>query len=455
MNTSPSPRRSLTQRSRRTARLVRSPALKLSVLAAAISLSTASYAIDFGPFSLNGFAKAEVQSGTNNCSDCQWSPGEDRQRYWADPLIPGAQARTRETHVTLVQPYLGVKIDLGKGYKLSGLLSQRFRDGKPDIGGFWYDKNLALSHEDYGSIRMGAMTTRAWSVADYPYGTNIGIADVWGSSGAGYGLLTNAIRYTSRVLDVAQGDLVLEATYDRGDTRQKINKPSFLELYAQYHQGDLVIDAMMQTTRNGKPSSWSHGPFKTLTDSVVDDAKLGSSGQSIAMAMARYQVDRKIEVSGGIRRNSWSGAYATVTVPGGAVTPVGPKDVWNYMFNVDWTTSIGGTYRGYPATSTDWMVGARYRMDKWVAYTGMAHLGKAKTANPTERGQSNSATVNTVGLKYEYGQGIEFYGFAGMIRYGRLGLAPLSMPGNAAFTNVDSRVSRNGNWFGAGAVYVF
>jgi hypothetical protein len=29
------------------------------------------------------------------------------------------------------------------------------------------------------------------------------------------------------------------------------------------------------------------------------------------------------------------------------------------------------------------------------------------------------------------------------------------MPGNAAFTNVDARVARTGNWFGMGVVYAF
>jgi hypothetical protein len=51
-----------------------------------------------------------------------------------------------------------------------------------------------------------------------------------------------ALRYTSRRLDVAQGDLVLEATYDRGNTDFRINKPRFIELFGQYHRGDLVID---------------------------------------------------------------------------------------------------------------------------------------------------------------------------------------------------------------------
>jgi hypothetical protein len=41
------------------------------------------------------------------------------------------------------------------------------------------------------------------------------------------------------------------------------------------------------------------------------------------------------------------------------------------------------------------------------------------------------------------------------VHYGRRGLSPMSMPGNAAFTNVDSRVNSRGNWFGLGATYVF
>jgi predicted porin len=422
---------------------------RLSLLALALPFSTASQALDYGPFTLTGFFKSEFQRGSNYCIDCQRFPDESKDRFWADEVVPGREFKTTETHVTLFQPYLGAKFDLGRGFKLSGLISKRWRDGKEDIKGFWYDKNVAISHEDYGSLRIGAMTTRAWSVADYPYGTNIGVADVWASSGAGYGLLTNAARYTSRTFDVLEGDLVLEATYDRGNTRFKINKPRFIELYAQFHRGDLVVDAMYQDSRNGNPQAWGHGPFTGLTPFPVDDALLGGSGQSIGMVMARYQIDSRFEVSGGIRGNRWSGAYAVIT-------KFGPPAQWNNMFNVDWNGTLNGVANpGYPARSVDFMAGLRYRTGKWTASTGLTYLGKASTANPSERGQSNTALVNTAGLSYEVGSGLQLYGFAGMVHYGRLGLSPMSMPGNSAFTNVDSRVNRNGNWAGVGAVYVF
>ena len=423
----------------------------LCVALAALALSTASQGVEFGPdamFSLTGFAKAEVQRGTNHCPDCQWALGEDKQRQWADALRPGAEYRTRETNVTLFQPYFGAKYSLPGGFKASALLSQRWRDGKVDIPGFWYDKNIALSHEDYGRLAIGSMTTRAWSVADYPYGTNVGLADVWGSSGAGYGLLKNAVRYTSRIMDVAQGDLVLEATYDRGNTKFTKNKPRFWELWAQYQNGDLEVQGMYQDTRNGNPQAWGHGPFYALAQDPASDKLLGGSGQSIAMAMAKYQVDSRIEVSGGVRRNRWSGAYPVVI--GSNTTSIGPQAIWSSMFNVDWNTNTP-----YSATSTDIMLGARYRLGKWSASTGMAYLGKASTANPSERGQSNSALVNTLGLNYDVGHGLQLYGLAGMVHYGRRGLSPMSIPGNAAFTNVDSRVNTRGNWFGLGAVYVF
>ncbi len=406
-------------------------------------------ALDFGPngmFSLTGFAEVSVGLSSNTCDNCQRFPNERKQRIWADELVQGAAFKTTGNTFTQVQPYLGFKHDLGRGYKVSGLLSQRWRDGSVDVEGFWYDKSLALSHEDYGSVRIGAMTTRAWSVADYPYGTFIGIARSWPSSGAGYGMLANAARYTSRMFDVAEGDLVLEATYDGGNTAFKINKPEFWELYGQYHKGDLVVDVIIQETKNGTPSAWAHGPFTGLTPFPADDAMLKSSNQSIAMLMARYQVDSKLEVSGGIRRNQWSGANAVLT----------QGNQWNDMFNVDWNGTLNGvTNPGYPATSVDLSLGARYRMGRWTASTGLVYLGTAETANPSERGQSNSTLINTAGLKYDYGQGLEFNVQAGMVHYRRVGLSAMSAGDNASLTTVDSRVTDQGNWVSVGMVYAF
>ncbi len=434
------------------------PAPARLAVAALLALAPAAQALDFGPFSLTGFAKADLQKTSNVCHDCQRFPEENRHRFWADELVRGAPYGSATSQVTLFQPYLGAKFNLGRGFKLQGLLSQRWRDGEIDVPGFLYERNVALSHEDYGALRIGTMTSRSWALADYPYGSDLGISDAWASSGAGYGMLGHAVRYTSRIYDIAASDVVLEATYDTGNRDFKVNRPRFLEFWLQLRHGDLGVDATYQDSRNGNPQAWGHGPFTALTPFAADDAKLGPSGQSIAMVMVRYQVTRPLELLAGVRRNRWSGAYAVITQPGDPA-------LWNNMFNVDWggavTVTENGQTRtvqnpGYPATSVDLNAGARYRWNEQVMLSaGLVHLGQAKTANPSDRGQHNSATITTLGAHYTAAPGVQLYATAGMVNYRRLGQAPLSMPSHSAFTNVDSRVAKRGNWVGLGATYTF
>ncbi|MFM2074179.1 MAG: hypothetical protein RJB34_484 [Pseudomonadota bacterium] len=424
------------------------------LLAMGLLLSPTAWAVDFGPFTLTGFAKAEVSRASNQCTDCQDKPGEGRHRPWADALAEGKPFGTANSDVTLFQPYLGTRaFDLGQGFKLKGLLSQRWRDGKEDIKGIWYEKNATLLHEDYGSLQIGAFPTRGWSVADYPYGTNVGIADSWASSGAGYGLLQRAVRVGLPLMDVASGDLHVELTYDAGDSDYKVNKPAFYELYAKYVKGPLTLDAIAQTGINGQAVSWGHAPFVATTtqepfvDSNGKPLLVDGNKQSIFMLMARYQLNAKTDLYGGIRHNRWSGTKAVIT------GYVHPNALWNDMFNVD---GVGASNKAYSASSTDISLGAVYRFaPKWNVNTGMVYLGKASTKNPVERGQSNTMMLNTVGVGYEVRPGLAVYGFGGVVNFGKKGLAPLSMPGHAAFTGVDSRVAKSGNWLGAGLVYTF
>ncbi len=424
---------------------------------ATMGMAASAHAIDFGPFSLTGFAKVDVTRISSECplTRCQVEQFAGKEFIWSDELVQGVGYGAGNTDVTLFQPYLGAKFDLPRGFKLSGLLSQRWRDGKEDFKDFWYEKNLAISHEDYGRLGIGAMTTRAWSVADFPFGSDIGVGDPWSSSGAGYGLLTRAARYTSRLFDVAEGDLVVEATYDAGVSGWKRNKPRFWELWLQYRRGDLGLDVMFQEGKNGGPVAFGHAPFSSLFRDTQFDQALGGSSQGIAMIMATYQVDAKLNLYGGLRANRWSGAYAKF-LQSKADNPAG-FDIWNNPFNVDWSKDLGGgVYKGYAARSVDVVLGARYKIsDKLAAYTGMVHLGTASTDNPSERGQSNSATFNTLGLNYDVGQGLRLSAVVGLVNYGKRGLAPTSMPSHQAFTGIDSRVEKRGNWFGAGATFTF
>lgn len=412
------------------------------------------HAIDFGPdgmFSINGFGEGTVTVGNNQCpaEGCQLSPETDRQRIWADAVVPGRKLSTEVTGFTQFQLWLGAKVDLGGGFRLKGTLSQNWRDFDVDTPGFVRERNLALSHEEYGTLTVGETVSRTWQFADFPFGSNLGLSSAWAGTGAGYRNLKRAVRYTSRVYDVADGDMVVEVTYDRGSDDFKVNKPRFFELWTHYGKGPLSIDAMVQDTRNGSPSAFGAAGFYAPFYDPSADSRLGSSGQSVAQLQVIYQYSPKIELSGAIRRNKWSGAYAVVALDG-------PPVQFNFPFNVDWGGTLNGVANpGYPARSTDFALGARYRMDKWTFSTGLVYIGRASTNNPSERGQSNSALINTIGATYNYGNGWEASAFAGMIHYRLKGLSPLGMPSNATINGVDSRASKAGNWFGVGIKYNF
>ncbi len=90
-----------------------------------------------------------------------------------------------------------------------------------------------------------------------------------------------------------------------------------------------------------------------------------------------------------------------------------------------------------------------------TAGVNLVYRGRAETDNPSERGQSNSALFNSVGLKHDFRNGLQLYGSLNAVFYARKGLAPLSMPSHSAFSNVDSRVASQGNWLTLGALYTF
>ncbi len=424
--------------------------MKKFIIASAIMLPLCAMALDLGPFTLTGFAKVEASQASNQCKTCQRFPDEARHRPWADELNQGVPYGTAGTTLSLFQPYLALKdIHIGGGFKVKGLLSQRWRDGKQDIAGVMYEQNATLHHEDYGQLQIGAFPTRGWSTADYPYGTNIGVADAWASSGSGYGLLTQAVRYGTRLFDVNSGDLYLEATYDMGSKDAKVQKPEFYELYAKYVKGPLMLDMTAQSAKNGQALAWGHAPFiGAATTAPYQGNIVPGNKQSMVMAMARYNYNSKTDLYAGLRRNQWSGAKAVITGQN-----ANGSYLWNDMFNID---NAAATGQGYSASSTDMSFGVVHRFKpQWSIRAGGVYLGKAKTSNPVDRGQNNSMLLGTVGLGYEVKPGFSVYGFTGMVRYAQKGQAPLSMPSHASFTGVDSRVATTGNWLGAGLVYTF
>jgi hypothetical protein len=440
---------------------------RAGLFVAGLLVSGAGWAIDYGPFSLNGFVKVEYGRGSDACPNCQLFPNEGRERPWADAVVPGAEVKNAGAWLTLLQPYLGVKFDLPQGFKIQGLASQRWRDGKVDIEGSYYEMNVAISHEEYGSLRFGAFPTRAWAFADFPFGSDYSGGDTWASSGAGYGLNTEALRYTARTLDVYDGDLVLELTYDWGDTDFKRNTPRFIDFWARYFRGDLKLDFMYQDTRNGPPSSWGHAPFTAVFYDPQYDEKIGGSGQSMAMLQGSYQITPSIDIGFGIRRNRWSGSYAV------CIDFIDGQCRYNNFFNVDFfgTDANGVQSPGYKLTSYDYTAGVRWQNGPWSLSTGLVYLSEGSTDNPAQRGQDNSLLKGSLGGGYNFGNGLVAYASVSAYAFGQdpqawgcnvlenrpadsCTLGPRSWPSNAPGGN-DARVSRYSHGFSLGATYSF
>jgi hypothetical protein len=416
-----------------------------------LGAATAAQAFEYGPFSLTGFAKVGLGYVSNGCKDCQrdtrraatssgpttWSSARSigglSHGQRADPAHPGCQVRPAQ------------------GFTISGTYSQRYRDGKVDLPGVVYERSATLKHEYYGTVQIGNFTSRGWNRPDFPYASDLG-QTAFSDAGAAYGILTKAVRYTSRELYVADGNLVLEATYDQGDTEFKRNKPQLFEFWALWGRGPLLVEAVVQSAKQRPACGLRQGGFTGLTPFPDrDDQQLGGSSQGMFMLLGKYQIGTAYEVSGGLRVNRWSGAYAVQLTQGAQAQ-------WNNPFNVDWGgfDANGVPNPGYSARSTDFMLGLRkYINPKLVGYAGLTYLGKASTDNPSERGQSNSAVFVSLGARYAVDGGLTVSGSMNAVSYGRKGLAPLSMPAHDAFSNVDSRVANRGNWVSVEANYQF
>ena len=416
-----------------------------------LGAAPAARAFEYGPLSLTGFVKVVGAQISNYCERCQREPDAGRHFIWADDIVFGKEFGGEFKRSIQVQPTLAANFDLPQGFKFNAAFSQRWRDGEPDLPGVVYERSASLKHEYYGTVQLGNFLSRGWNRPDFPYASDVG-QTVFSDSGAAYGILVDALRYTSRELYVMDGNLVLEGSYAQGDTRFKRNKPRFFEIWALWGSGPLVVEAVAQSGKNSAPAAFAKAAFKGLTYAPLrDDPQLNGNSQGIFMLLAKYQIGTSYEVSGGLRRNRWSGAYAVQLTQGA-------RAEWNNPFNVNWGgfDANGVANPGYAARSTDLMLGLRkYVSREWQAYAGLTYLGKASTANPRERGQSNSAVFGSIGAHYDFFNGLTVSAALNAVHYGRKGLAPLSMPAHDAFSNIDSRIAKKGNWVSVEANYKF
>ncbi|MBW4046703.1 MAG: hypothetical protein HIU89_01880 [Proteobacteria bacterium] len=443
--------------------------IKLALGAVTCLASASAFGAQIGLINLSGFAKDEVSVANNVAPPATNCFGDTRGVLGT--AFPGCGAPTTtgtvSTPTPMIQVTASTQHEFDSGWTVDGRLTKRIRNGSNDIvGQYWFDKNIGVSYPTFGTIRVGTQLARAWSRQDafsYP----IGLSSPWSESGAGFGLFPQSIRYTTPQINFSLGKLTLEATYATEtayDTYFNKNPPvpvdtptpQMLELFAQFSNQKNLIELTLELSHGGAQSSWGKSPFvgapgdpQTLPGTTTGRYS-SIPRQSVAILEGDHWFNPQWMLTWGVRHSYWSGAALTCDY---AVQYSGC--VYNAGFNY---SGLSGINPGYAANVNDFLLGISHYHGLWTYTAGMVYLGKAKTDNPTEWGQSNSAIFTNLGIYRkvpELYRNLSIYGGLGYVHFGRLGPAPLSMPSNTAFAGIDPRTTRSGESVTLGVLVTF
>ncbi|MCC7200860.1 MAG: hypothetical protein IT483_15215 [Gammaproteobacteria bacterium] len=431
-------------------------ALSLSLAVSAALLAPPALAEQFGPLEVVGFAKDEF-SFCDNCSSGIVNPSAYDPRGVLSPPDPmlnqGGESESTSANLGLVMLTLRLRHEFDNAVSIEAGTSGRMRNNGPDIYDNWMtDLYAGVSHPTYGSLQVGKMATRTWTRADsfaYP----LGLSTSWAESGAGYGVVPEALRYATREFEIPTGKIRFEATMGRARERVPLNpsstvipppSPKMLEVFIQYSNSKNLIEAMFQGTSGGRQSSFSKGAFYGAQGDT--NGPTGSPGyekptQNVSIIEGTYWHSPTWKVSYGIKRSEWSGQQQQCDY--GPVSPIA-SDCFFDQPGFNYASDL----RMHHAIEWDAMLGVGYTRGLWVYTLGGVRMNKAYVKTPTEWGQSNTATFVNFGVYRklpEVYKNLEIYGGLGRVMFGRQGPAPLSMPSNTAFGGVDPRISESGN----------
>jgi hypothetical protein len=425
---------------------------------------------NFAKLSVNGFFKGEVYRNTNQSTgltNCGYT--NDPRGVFGTYCQPGTAKTSSPRPLMLGELSGGLSHEFDSAWKIDSRLSYRLRNDYPDIVGQpMVEGNIAVSHPVYGEVRGGTMLSRSWSRSDsfsYP----LGMSSPWSESGSGYSLFKKAIRYSAPMIEFDGGrKLQLEVTSATNDIRfaqsastvtynQAPPRPKLWEIFAQYADSANLVEYIFQKSRGGQQSSWAKGPFVGDVGNADGLGIVpGTQGaytvptENVHILQGDHYFNPAWRGTFGIRRNSWSGAayqcdYVTGT---GCYFPSG--------FN----NGAPGTADNiaHAAWSVDFMGGISHFRGLWTYTAGFVRLNKAYTSTPVEYGQSNTATYINLGINRrvpEVYKNFQVYAGLGYVRFGSLGPAPLSMPGELSFFGVDPRTHSSATLLSLGAGLTF
>ena len=131
----------------------------------------------------------------------------------------------------------------------------------------FYERSVPrCKHEYYGTLQIGNFLVARLEPARLPLRQSDLGQTAFSDSGAAYGILTKALRYTSRELFVADGNLVLEghlrpwATPSSSATSREL-----FEFWALWARGPLVVEAIAQSRQERPAGGFAKAPFTGLT----------------------------------------------------------------------------------------------------------------------------------------------------------------------------------------------
>jgi hypothetical protein len=441
-------------------------AFSRSLAAATVLLAAPALAEQFGPLEVAGFAKDEF-SMCDNCSDGLVNDSAYDPRGVLNPPTPMVNQpgdTGGHTHnLGLAQLTLGLAYEYDNAVHVEGKATGRVRNDGPDIyDNYLIDLYAGISYPTIGSLVVGKMSTRAWTRSDdfaYP----LGLSSPWAESGAGYGVVPEAVRIATRNFEIGRGKIRFEGTAGRANERKPLNpsstvvappSPKLYEIFIQYSNEKNLVELIYQDSTGGRQSSFMKGAFYGAQgDTNGPDGSPGykKPSESVLILQGKYWMNPTWSFTYGIKQDWWSGQQQQCDY--GPVSPVA-SDCFFYQPGFNYSIDN----KMHDATEYDVFLGAAYAWKLWSFTLGGVRMNKAYVHTPTEWGQSNTASFLNLGVYRTVpeipmfkGVTVEVYAGLGRTMFGRQGPAPLGMPSNTAYGDVDPRVSESANHLTLGA----
>jgi hypothetical protein len=398
----------------------------------------------------------------------------------------------KSSQLGMQQLTLGVSRETDSAVGLEAKVTYRWRSASvtevfssPDVdytsgGGLsgrdFTEKLVGINRPDLGALRVGTQLSRSWSRSD-SFSFPVGMSSQWADSGAGFGVLPQAVRLTSPIFEDGTGKLSAEVTLARnGLNTQNVDqnlvqlgsmptRPDLKELFFQYSNQKNLIELVIQSTSGAKQTAFGKsalvgwiGDPDNLSANSPEPRRALKPSQSVVILQGNHWPNPQNMMTWGLRRSQWSGSAATCNYSSQLV--LGNGNTGGCVFGLEPGFNYGPestNFRGYRATTWDALLGWSHYVGLYTYTVSGVYFGAASSDNPIEWGQSNSAVSVNLGVSRkvpEVHKGLTVSGGVAFAKFKRLGPAPLSMPNNS-FLGINSLYDKSGYSMSLGATWVF